>query len=695
MAVDNMMIRNVALAGHSGTGKTSIAEAILFLTKNISKMGKTAEGNTVSDYTPEEIKRQISINTTVLSFDWQKTKYTILDLPGYTDFIAETLSGMYAADHVITTVSAASGIQVGTERVWEELEEMNKRVLVFVNKLDRENTDFYQIYADLQQKMHHPHPVAIQLPIGKQTQFKGVVDILKKKAYEFEKDGTAKEIPVPADMNNQVEEYRSKLIETIAEEDEALMEKVLNGDELTDEEILNGLRVGLNNGDVAPVLLGSAETLVGISTLMQFVSEYLPAPISIKGYDVVKDEKEASLKMDPQGPFVAKVFKTVVDPFTGKMSFFKVVSGTLKAGDSIVIASEGKTERVSHLYQTMGKKLIDIPELCAGMIGVISKVESLKTGHTLTASADGSDVKFIHTIDPVYSMAIHAVSSSDQDKMSTGLHKLMEEDPSLHSLRNADTAEFVLSGMGDIQIDIMVERMKSRFGVDVTTTVPRIAYRETITKATKTQGKYKKQSGGRGQYGDVTVEFAPMPRGEGFLFEDKVVGGVVPGKYIPAVEKGIRETMVKGILAGYPIVDFKAALVFGSYHDVDSSEMAFKIAASMSFKEAFKSAGAMILEPVLKVEVIVPDENMGDIMGDINSRRGRINGMESIGRGRQMIRAEVPASEMQKYLIELRSKTGGRGKFSTEFLRYDIAPHEVMEKVVAEGKKHMTEDSEE
>lgn len=693
MAVDTTLVRNIALAGHSGTGKTSIAEAILFLSKNITKIGKTADGNTVSDYTPEEIKRQISINTTVLAFEWQKTKFTVLDLPGYSDFIAETLSGMYAADHVITTVSAAAGIQVGTERVWEELEEMHKRVVVFVNKLDRENTDFYQIYEDLKTKMHHPRPVAVQLPIGGQLQFKGIVDILKNKAYEFEKDGTAKEIAVPADMTSKVSEFRAHLIETIAEEDEALMEKVLNGEDLTDEEMLTGLRVGLNNGDVAPVLLGSAETLVGISTLLQFAAEYLPPPTAIAGYKVQQGEKENEVPMDPQKPFMAKVFKTVVDPFTGKMSFFKIISGTLKAGDSIVISGEGKTERIAHVYQTLGKKLIDIPELSAGMIGVVSKIESIKTGHTL-ASQDGPEVEFIHTLEPVFSLAMQAASSSDQDKMSTGLHKLMEEDPSIHGDRNMDTAEFVVSGMGDIQLEIMVERMKSRFGVEVATSVPRIAYRETITKPSKAQGKYKKQSGGRGQYGDVHVEFAPLGRGEGFVFEDKIVGGVVPGKYVPAVEKGIRETMMKGVIAGYPFVDFKAALVFGSYHDVDSSEMAFKIAASMSFKEAVKTAGPVILEPVLKVDITVPDESMGDIMGDINSRRGRINGMEAIGRGRQLIKAEVPASEMQKYLIELRSKTGGRGKFRTEFLRYDIAPHDIMEKVVAEGKKHLSDEAE-
>ena len=685
MAIEVEKVRNVALGGHSGTGKTTFAEAVLFITNQIKRMGTVPDGNTVSDYNPEEIKRQISINSTLLSFDWNKYRFNILDLPGYDDFISEVFTGMFAADYILSFVSATSGVQVGTERVWKAASKMKKKVAVFINKLDKENADFKTVFSEIESKMSHPRPVIFQIPIGCAETLSGVVDLLHMKAYIY-KDGEELITDVPDEYKEMAATYREKLIEAIGEEDEELMEKVLEGIPLTEEEIFRGIEEGLDSGDIAPVFVGSAEKRIGIRPVLRFFMDYFETPCHEKNYFLIEDGEEKVIDIKPDGPFIAKVFKTVVDPYAGKMNFFKVLSGKIKAGDTVYIQEEGKSERIAHLYTTLAKKLTDVSEISAGMIGVISKVESIKTGDTITETHDKVEVKFIEPIEPIYSLAVYTSSSSDQDKLATGLNKLTEEDPSLRSWRNSETNESIISGMGDIHLDVMISRLKERFGVEVETRTPKVAYKETITKKAKAQGKYKKQSGGHGQYGDVHIEFEPLPRGEGFEFVDKIVGGVVPGRYIPAVEKGIRETMGKGILAGYPIVDIKATLYDGSYHAVDSSEMAFKIAASMSFKKAFESAGPVILEPIAKVEVIVPDENMGDVMGDINSKRGRIGGMKPTEGGYQLIEAEVPESEMRRYAIELRSLTSGRGKFKMEFSHYQIAPHEVMEAVIEEAK---------
>ncbi len=690
MGFDIKTIRNIALAGHSGTGKTSLAEAIMFAAKKTNRLGSVTEGNTVSDYNPEEIKRQISINSTMLSFQWKKAPFNIIDLPGYSDFISEAMTGIYAADHILTTVSASAGVQIGTENIWEVASGKNKKIYIFINKLDRENTDFEEVVDELNRKLAHPRPVVMQLPVGKDLNLKGIVDLVHMKAYEYDEKGAASEIAIPEEMKAKVEEYRERLVESIAEEDEVLMEKVLEGEALTDEEIASGLDTAMAGGNIAPVLAGSAEKLIGVSTLLDFFMENTTAPDAEENYEFEDGEK---VKVDPAGPFIAKVFKTVVDPYAGKMNFFKVLSGTMKSGDSVHVSSTGKSERISHVYTILGKKIEDCGDISAGMIGIISKVESIKTGDTLSSDSSIKEVKFIDEMQPIYSLSINAVSSSDQDKLGTGLAKLTEEDPSLRSWRNKDTHESIISGMGDIHLDVMVSRLKERFGVEVVTATPKVAYKETIAKRAEVQGKYKKQSGGRGQYGDVHIKFEALPRGTGFQFVDAIVGGVVPGKFVPACEKGIKEAMDKGVLAGYPVVDVRATLYDGSYHPVDSSEMAFKIASSMAFKKAFETSGGVILEPVHKVKVTVPEEYMGDVMGGLNSKRGKISGMNPTGNGIQVIEAEVPESEMLSYAIDLRSITSGRGKFSTEFSHYEVAPHDVMQKVIAEAKTEAEEDN--
>ncbi|TYB30836.1 MAG: elongation factor G [Candidatus Mcinerneyibacterium aminivorans] len=680
-------LRNIVFAGQNGTGKTLMVESILKEAKVIDKKGSIEKGNTLSDYDNEEKNRKMSINLTTINFEWNDKIINLLDAPGYNDFINDSKSGIYAAEHVVSFVDAELGIQIGTERAWEDAQNMGKNISVFINKLDKENANFEEAFEEIKNNLDKPRPIIIQLPIGEGEDFKGIVDLVEMKAYEST-GGEEKKVKIPSEIEDKVNEYRQKLMEAIAEEDEELMMKVLEGETLNDDEIKKGIKKGLQTKDIAPVFIGSAEKQIGIKAFMNFASKYFASPLEFKTY---KLEDGTEITPDPEDKFLAKVYKTLIDPYTGKMSLVKVVSGSLKAGETVRLNNESTTERIAHIYVPQGKEVNEIPELKAGMIGVINKVDTIKTGETLTEKKDENKVQFFDPYEPVYSLAIKAKSTGNQDKLATGLNRLTEEDPYVKSWRNKDTKQSIISGLGDIHLDVMVSRLEDRFNVEVETFTPKVSYKETLAQSIKSHHRHKKQSGGRGQYGEVYMEFEPLQRGSGFEFVDKVVGGVIPSGFIPAVEKGIRNKMEEGVIAGYPVIDIRATVYDGSHHSVDSDEHSFKVAASKAFSKAFDKAGGVLLEPVLKVRIEVPKEDMGDVMGDLNSKRGRIQGMDPLKDGWQEIRAEVPESEMLRYAIDLRSITSGRGRFETEFAYYQKAPTEVQEEEIEKYQKEESE----
>ncbi|MBP7175231.1 MAG: elongation factor G [Thermoclostridium sp.] len=679
-------IRNICLLGHGGAGKTTLAEAMLFDAKATDRFGSVVSGNTVMDYDPEEVKRQISTGTSLAPVEWDGYKVNIIDTPGYFDFIGEMREGLRVADGALILASAKDGVQVGTEKAWEEASNQKLAKLFFISKIDEENSDFFKVFDQLQDKFG-THVIAFELPIIENGAFAGIVNVATMKAKRFSgKDFV--DTDIPASMKASVDKYHEGISEAVAETDEELMEKYFSGEAFTQEEILKGLASGIKSGEIAPVFCGSAVNHAGIKFLLDAIVQYVPA-YNERGAVIASvpgKEETIQLKPDNNEALSVLVFKTIVDPFVGKISYIKVMSGVLKSDSTVYNVNNDKTERIAQLFLIKGKQQINTTQLVTGDIGAVAKLVVTETNDTLAAKEKPLILPAIQFPVPMLSMAVLPKTKGDEEKISSGLTRLMDEDPTFKVELNPETKQTLIYGIGDQHLDLILSKLKAKFKVEVELCNPKIPYRETIRKKVKVEGKHKKQSGGHGQFGDIWVEFEPGPT-EDLIFEEKIFGGAVPKQYFPAVEKGLRESIVKGVLAGYPVVHLKATLVDGKYHPVDSSEMAFKIAASLAYKEGVQQAGPVLLEPISHVEVLVPDSYMGDIIGDMNKRRGRILGMNPTAGGMQQVVAEVPEAEMFKYATDLRSMTQARGSYTIRFERYEEAPQNVAEKVIAEARK--------
>lgn len=682
-------LRNVGIIGHSGSGKTTLTEAILYYTKTADRFGKVEEGNTISDYDAEEKKRKISISTSVAPCEWENVKINLIDMPGYFDFMGEMFQGLRASDVAMIAVSGVSGIQVGTEKAWEYVNKYKLPRAMYINKLDRENSNFDKVLSGLKDKFGIS-VVPVQYPIGTEENFVGVINVISRKARIFDKKThSMKESDIPEELVDKVDECKNMIVEAVAETDEALLDKYFSEGTLSDEEIYNGLINGCAKGEITPVMCGSALSGIGIETLLEDIVECFPSPANAEPLKAknLKADSEISVKFDENAPLSAFVFKTVADPFVGKLSLFKVITGRIKADSTVYNANKDKSEKIGTMYFLKGKLQIPVNEIIAGDIGAVSKLQFTSTGDTLCEGSSPIVFENIEFPEPAISMAVLPKSKNDEDKISSGLSKLLEEDPTFKVSRDLENAEAIVSGLGETHLDVIASKLKSKFGADVVLQTPKIPYRETIKKIADVQGKHKKQSGGHGQYGDVKIKFEPRLDGEDELqFVDQVVGGVVPRQYIPAVEKGLKECIQHGVLAGYPVIRLKAILHDGSYHPVDSSEMAFKVAASLAYKKGLVEAQPILLEPVMHVEVLVPEYYMGDIIGDINKKRGKVLGMEPYD-DKQRIIAEVPQAEMFKYATDLRSMTQARGNFTMKFERYEEVPAIEVNKIVEQSKK--------
>jgi|UniRef100_A0A7V6A359 elongation factor G len=677
-------IRNLAFIGHSGCGKTSLAEALLFSTGATSRLGKVDDGTSVLDFEPEELKRKITISSAFHHYSYKKHTVYLADTPGDDNFLADTRAVLHVTDAAVVVIDAVDGVKVGTEKVWQTANDYKLPRLVFVNKMDRERADYNQVLAGLKNILE-AQVVPLQFPIGQEASFKGVVDLVSLKAYTGG-GGKMEAGPVPDELKDDVEQWRSDLLNFAAESDDALIEKFLEEGDLSPEEIYQGLRAGTLKGQFVPVLFGATHDNLGYELLLDAINLYLPAPEDrgpIKGINPTTKE-EVALEPDPDGVLAAQVFKTVADPYAGRLSIFRVFSGTMKSDSTVLNVTKSVPERYGQLFLPEGKGQKAVSEAGPGAFAAVAKLKETVTGDTLGSEAKPVLLPPLGTARTMITLAVEPKSKGDEDKVYSSIQRLLEEDPSLRLNRNAETKEILLSGVGSVHIEATVEKLKRKFGVEVNLKQPKVPYRETIKGSTKVQGKYKRQSGGRGQYGDTWLEISPLPRGEGFVFEDAIVGGVIPKNYIPSVEKGIVEAMTEGVLAGFPVVDIKVKLYDGSFHEVDSSDMAFKIAGSMGFKKGVQQATPTLLEPIMKMTVTVPEENMGDIIGDLNGRRGRVLGVEAQGRT-QVITAQVPMAEVLMYAPDLISKTGGRGTFEMEFSHYEEVPPHLAEKIIAEA----------
>jgi elongation factor G len=679
-------IRNLVLIGHGGCGKTSLAEALLFGAGATSRLGKVDDGSSVLDYEPEEIKRQITISTAFHHYQWKKHTVYLADTPGDDNFLADTRATLHVGDGAVVVVDAVDGVKVGTEKVWQTANGYNLPRLIFINKMDRERADFHQVLKEIREVLE-VQAVPLQIPIGREAGFKGVVDLISQKAYMPAGGGKLEAGPIPDDLKDEVEAQRSDLLNFAAESDDALIEKFLEVGELTPEEIYQGLRVGTLQGNFVPVLCGATHSSLGAPLLLDAINLYLPSPEDrgrVKGRNPATND-EAALEPDPDGPLAAQVFKTVADPYAGRLSIFRIYSGTMAADSTVFNANRAAPERFGQLFLLEGKGQKAVASLGPGAFGAVAKLKETVTGDTLTFEANPLILPAIPPSRPMVTFAVEPKKQGEEDKVFSSFAKLIEEDPSLNLTRNAETKEILLSGVGSVHIEATAEKLKRKFGVEVNLKPPKVPYRETIKGTVKVQGKYKRQSGGRGQYGDTWLELEPLPKGSGFEFVDKIVGGAIPRQYIPSVEKGIAEAKNTGILAGFPVVDFRVTLYDGTFHDVDSSDMAFKIAGSMGFKKGCEQAHPTLLEPIMKMVVTVPEENMGDIIGDLNGRRGRVLRVEAAGR-QQVISAQAPMNEVLLYAPDLISKTGGRGTFEMEFDHYEEVPPHLAEKIIAEAK---------
>jgi elongation factor G len=686
-------LRNVGIIGHSGSGKTTLTEAVLYYTKTIDRVGKIEEGNTVSDYDIEEKKRKISVSLSVSPCEWENVKINLVDMPGYFDFSGEVVEGLRAVDISIITVCAVSGIQVGTEKAWDYVNSHGLPRTFFVNKLDRENSNFEKVLTGLKEKFGIS-VVPIQYPIGTEGQFIGVINVISRRARIFNsKTHLMEDADIPSELIDKVDECKNMIMEAVAETDEILLDKYFAEGKLSDEEIYNGLIKGSAKGEIAPVMCGSALNGIGMNTLLEDIIECFPSPENVAAIKAnnIKEKKEIQVKIKEVAPFSAFVFKTIADPFVGKLSLFRVMSGKAKSDSVVYNASKEKQEKFGAMYFVRGKSQISTSEIIAGDIGAVAKLQYTNTGDTLCEMSSAITFDAIDFPKPTMTMSVVPKTKGDEDKISSGLAKLLEEDPTFKVSRDVENAETIISGIGETHLDVIASKLKNKFGAEVILETPKVPYRETIRSMSDVQGKHKKQSGGHGQYGDVKIKFEPRKDGDDLQFVDAVVGGAVPRQYIPAVEKGLKECIHHGVLAGYPVIRLKATLHDGSFHAVDSSEMAFKMAASVAYKKGLETAQPILLEPIMHVEVRVPDNYMGDVIGDINKKRGRVLGME-VEDGYEKVIAEIPQAEMFKYASDLRSITQARGNFEMRFERYDEVPPLEVGKIIENAKKFKLEE---
>jgi elongation factor G len=681
-------IRNTLLFGHQGTGKTSLAEAILHVAGSTTRLGRIEDGNTVFDFEPEEIRRTLSISLSIAPVEWNEHKLNLLDAPGYADFVTEVHAGVRVADLAVLVVSAVEGVEVQHQILWEIAGRMSLPRIVFINKLERERASFSRTLEDLSTKLGSGF-APLHLPIGDEHEFSGIADVLTEKAYRYDPSGKSTEEELAGDLATEAQSLHTRIVESVAESDDGLLERYLEGESLEAKEVVTGLSKGLGAGTVFPVLAGSATKLIGIDRLVDFIIEAGPSPVDrspVTGTKPGSDE-EVTREVSVDEPFSALVFKTISDPYVGRISLFRVMSGKLRPDSSVFNASRSSDERLGQLFTVVGKTQENISEAVAGDIAGVAKLAHTGTGDTLCDKSAPIRYPPLEVPEPALAKAIAPKTKGDEDKLMTGLTRLQEEDAALKLDRNAETHQTLLWGTGEAHLDVNLERLHRKFGVDVQEIPLRIPYRETISGSAKGLGRHVKQSGGHGQFGIAHVETEPLDRGGGFEFVDKIVGGAIPNQFIGSVQKGIEKAMTEGVLAGYPVVDIRAILFDGKYHPVDSSDIAFQLAGAHAFKDAVEKAGVSLLEPIYDLEVMVPDSYLGDVLGDLNGKRGRIQGTESIPGGRQLIKARVPLAEITRYAIDLRSMTGGQGSFRMTFSHYEPVPAHLADKVVAETKK--------
>jgi elongation factor G len=690
---DTASIRNVALVGHSGAGKTQLASAILFDADMVNRLGRVDEGTTVTDFDEEEVARKHTLSASLAYAEWNRHKINLIDTPGFGNFLSDSLAAMRVADAALVVVDAVSGVEVQTEKVWEAANDYELPRLVVLNRVDRERASLSRTLESLQAAFGRT-VIPVQLPIGEEKGFRGVVDLVAMKAYVYQTDGSGKfsEGAVPADMQAEVDAAREALVEMVAEADDKLMEKFFEEGTLSQEELEAGLKSAVASCKIFPLFCTSSGLNVGIQTLLDAALAYVPSPAD-HAFKAAKGGEELMVKASDSGPYAAYVWKTVADPFAGRITMFRVITGALKADSTVYNLTREAPERLGHLVLLQGKAQADVPEIKAGDLGAVAKLKETVTNDTLAdkGSAAFAPMKFP---EPVLSYAVEPKSRGDEEKISGALQRLQEEDPTIRSSRDAQTKELLLSGQGQLHIEVTVAKLKRRFGVEVNLKPPKIPYRETITAATDAHGRHKKQTGGHGQFGDCSIKMEPLPRGADFEFVDDIFGGAIPHTFRPAVEKGIQEARIRGYLAGYPVVDFRVTLVDGKYHDVDSNELSFKMAGRLAFKDGMTRARPTILEPIMNVEVYAPSDFAGDLMGDLNGRRGRISGMDTRG-GMTVIKAQVPMGEMLTYEQQLTSATGGRGSYHMEYSHYEEVPSHIQAKIIAAHKAEKGEAAEE
>ena len=671
-------IRNTVLLSHAGAGKTSATEAILFAAGAIKRLGKVDEGSSTSDYDPDEVKRKISINLSLLPCQWRETKFNLIDTPGYSDFVGEVRAAIRVSEGAIIVICAASGVEVGTEQVWGYCEEAKLPRLIFVNKMDRENADFYRIMEEVQSKFGR-RCLPVQLPIGAHKNFQGIIDLLTMKSYI---GSPAKESEIPSSLQTQVDSFREKLVEAVAEVDDRLIEKYLGGEELSLEELKTGLRQATVSGSIVPVLAGSALQNVGINWLLDAVYDYLPSAKEREAI-ITTDSAEQRIEPSQEAPLAALVFKTSADPYVGKLTYLRVYNGAIDTNSHVWNATRGGTERIGQLFMLRGKAQEPVSQIRAGDIGAVAKLSLTSTGDTLCRQDNPLKIAPILFPEPIFGEAVYPKTKADLDKLGEALSRSAEEDPTLRVHREADTGETILYGLGETHVEVAADKMQRKFGVGVKLETPKVPYKETITASAQAEYKHKKQTGGHGQYGHVFLKLEPLPHGSGHEFAKKIVGGAIPKNYIPAVEKGVNEAIQDGVLAHYPVVDIKTTLYDGSFHPVDSSEICFKIAGAQALKKGLSQAQPILLEPIMNIKITVPGDLTGDIIGDLNTKRARVAGMNPMG-DTNVIEAQVPLAEVLRYAIDLKSMTQGRGSHTLEFSHYEEVPAHLTQKIIAE-----------